>query len=155
VGRLAVQRAGPGPDSEGEPLRRHRLPGTLSHSLPATADSVGRLRREVAHFARRHGASERSLDSVSLALSEALTNVVMHAYRHAARPGPVLIVATVRDAALIVTVADEGCGLTLRTDSPGLGLGMGLMESLADTFEATPRTAGPGLVLRMRFGLAG
>ena len=153
---MAVQRAEPGPDPDDLSLPSRPVPATsLSQSLPATGENVGRMRRAVTHFAAGHGASERSLDSVTLAVSEALTNVVVHAYRNVAVPGPVLIVAAVRDDALIVTVADEGCGMTPRADSPGLGLGLGLMAGLAETFEVTPRAAGPGLVLRMRFALAG
>jgi anti-sigma regulatory factor (Ser/Thr protein kinase) len=151
---MAVQRAGPGYDPDESPPLDLPVPASVSHSLPATVDSVGRLRRAVAHFAARHGASDRSLESVNLALSEALTNVAVHAYREAARPGPVLVVAIVRDRALIVTIADEGCGMTPRPDSPGLGLGMGLMARLADTLEVTPRVAQPGIVLRMAFALA-
>ena len=128
---------------------------TMSQALPATADSVGRMRRAVAHFAQGHGASKRSLESMNVAVSEALTNVVIHAYRDAEQPGPVLLVAAVRDGLLFVSIADEGCGMTPRPDSPGLGLGMGLMANLADTFEVASRPAGPGMVLRMRFPLAG
>ena len=149
---VALQRAGPDPDD----IPVAPLPSataSVSHSVPATADSVGRLRRSVADFARGHGASERSLEALNLAVSEALTNVVVHAYRDAAAPGPVLIVVSVRDRALIVTVADEGCGMVPRSDSPGLGLGMGLMARLADTFEVTPGPARPGMELRMRFAL--
>jgi serine/threonine-protein kinase RsbW len=151
---VAVQRAGPDPDDEQVALSPP-APASVSHSVPATADSVSRLRRSVADFARGHGASERSLEALNLAVSEALTNVVVHAYRDAAAPGPVLIVVSVSDRAVIVTVADEGCGMIPRSDSPGLGLGMGLMARLADTFEVTPRVARPGIVLRMAFALAG
>ena len=153
---MAVQRAGPGSDPERDsPAPRATLPGSVSHSLPATPDSVGRLRREVAEFARRNGASDRSLEAVNLAVSEALTNVVVHAYRGDAAPGPLLVVVTVRDRALLVTVADEGCGMAPREDSPGLGLGLGLIRRLADTLEITSRLARPGTVLRITFGLAG
>ena len=123
--------------------------------MPATAPTVGPIRRAVAEFARDHGASLPALESVSLAVSEALTNVVVHAYRDAPAPGPVLVVVTVRGRLLTVTVADEGCGMAPRSDSPGLGLGMGLMAQVADTFEVTDRTAQPGLVLRMGFALGG
>ncbi len=119
------------------------------------APTVGPIRRAVAEFARDHGASLPALESVSLAVSEALTNVVVHAYRDAPAPGPVLVVVSVRDRRLTVTVADEGCGMAPRSDSPGLGLGMGLMAQVADTFEVTDRTAQPGLVLRMGFALGG
>jgi serine/threonine-protein kinase RsbW len=129
---------------------------TFSNSLPASADSVGRLRRAVAAFARRHGATDHSLESVSIAVSEAVTNAVLHAYRDAAEPGPVLVVATMEDQMLHVTVADEGCGMTPRYDSPGLGHGMAIMAMLTDTFEVASLPAGrSGVVLRMRFELAG
>jgi serine/threonine-protein kinase RsbW/stage II sporulation protein AB (anti-sigma F factor) len=152
---LAVQRTGSGPDPDEAVGWDSLAQSTLSQSRPATADSVGRMRRAVGHFARGHGASAHALESVNLAVSEALTNVVIHAYRDAAQPGPVLIVAAIRDGALVVTVADEGCGMVPRPDSPGLGLGMGLIADAADTFEVGPRNPAPGLVLRMRFALAG
>ena len=150
---MAVQRAGPGfdPDDGASAL----TPLSLSHSLPATADSVGRLRRAVADFALRNGASDRALESVNLAVSEALTNVVVHAYRDAVAPGPVVLVVAMHERTLVVTVADEGCGLTPRADSPGLGLGMGLMAQLTETFDVSPRVARPGVVLRMGFALGG
>jgi anti-sigma regulatory factor (Ser/Thr protein kinase) len=153
---VAVQRAEPGPDADGEWRAADARPGAaVSHSVPATPDHVGRLRRTVADFAWRHGASERSLESVNLAVSEALTNVVVHAYRDVAAPGPVLVVVAVHDGALIVTVADEGCGMSPRADSPGLGLGLPVMQRLADTFEIAPRAARSGTALRMAFALAG
>jgi serine/threonine-protein kinase RsbW len=102
------------------------------------------MRRTAADFARRHGASDRALESLSLALSEALTNVVVHAYRDAGAPGSVLLALSVSDGALLVTVTDEGCGFTPRPDSPGLGLGMGMMAQLADPFDVTARPDGPG-----------
>jgi serine/threonine-protein kinase RsbW len=128
---------------------------SLSFSLPATAEGVGRLRRAVSDFARENGASDRSLESVNLAVSEALTNVVIHAYRDEAAPGPMVLVATAREDALLVTVADEGCGMKARVDSPGLGLGLGLMARVTEAFEIDPRPARAGMVLRMRFALAG
>ena len=152
---MAVQRAGPDPDRDSWPVADAAVQASASFCVPATAPSVGPIRRAVAEFARRHGASLRSLESVSLAVSEALTNVVVHAYRDAPAPGTVLVVVAVRDRQLTVTVADEGCGMTPRTDSPGLGLGMGLMAGIADTFEVTPRHEQPGVVLRMGFALAG
>ena len=152
---MAVQHAGPGSEPEKPRPPDRPGPASSSHCVPATADSVGRLRRTVAEFARGHGASARALESVNLAVSEALTNVVVHAYRDAAEPGPLLVVVAVRDRVLIVTVADEGCGMTPRSDSPGLGLGMGVMARVADTFEISPRPARPGVVLRMAFALAG
>jgi anti-sigma regulatory factor (Ser/Thr protein kinase) len=128
----------------------------FSHCLRATPDSVGRLRRGVTDFARAHGAAQDALASVRLAVSEAITNAVLHAYRDAPEPGPVLVTATVEERALLVTVSDEGCGMNARFDSPGLGHGMALMAMHSDTFALGARANGnSGVVLRMRFALAG
>ncbi len=153
--------ASPSARSSAGPPEAHPVPETgvwptITHSLPATAESVGRLRRAVADFARRQGAPERSLDAVTLGVSEAITNSVLHAYRDVAEPGPVVVVATMEDGALLVTVTDEGCGMTARYDSPGLGCGMAIMATVTDTLEIGARPAGrSGVMLRMRFELTG
>jgi anti-sigma regulatory factor (Ser/Thr protein kinase) len=126
---------------------------TFSRSAPATSDNVARLRHAVAEFAREHDAHERAIESVSLALSEALTNAAVHAYRDAAEPGPVTVTAAIDDGSLRVIVADEGIGMAPRPDSPGLGLGLGLMATLAERFEIDRDGASRGVVLRMTFAL--
>src|SRR5579875_605113 len=51
-----------------------------SVSLPAIPDSVRAIRGLVTDLARRAGAHDEQLDAVRLAVSEAATNVVLHAY---------------------------------------------------------------------------
>ena len=126
---------------------------TFSRSAPATGDNVARLRHAVAGFADAHGASERTIESVSLALSEALTNAAVHAYRHADEPGPVTVTVAIRDGSILLIVADEGIGMAPRPDSPGLGLGLGLMATLADRFEIDRDGTSSGVVLRMAVAL--
>jgi serine/threonine-protein kinase RsbW len=88
-------------------------------------------------------------------VSEAVSNAVLHAYRNAAEPGSVLVVARIDGGALLVSVADEGCGMTARYDSPGLGSGLAIMAMLTDTLEIGARSAGrAGVLVRMRFALA-
>ena len=67
-----------------------------------------------------------------LAVTEACTNVVVHAYPDG-REGPMEVTATLTDDTLTVVVRDEGHGMGLRPDSPGLGLGLPLIASLAET----------------------
>lgn len=71
---------------------------------------------------------------IALVVSEALTNAAVHAYV-GLPPGPITLAATVSDGSLLVTVADAGRGMVPRTDSPGLGLGVGLMGRLSDRLE--------------------
>ncbi len=53
-----------------------------------------------------------------------------------------------------VLILDEGHGLIPRTDSPGLGLGLGLMAQMADDFQVGNREGTPGTCVSLRFSLA-
>jgi anti-sigma regulatory factor (Ser/Thr protein kinase) len=93
---------------------------------------------------------------VDLAVTEAATNVVVHAYRDrpsGAAPGVLRVAARVEDLALHVNVADDGVGPSPRLDSPGLGLGLGIIARLADVLQI--EQANPGTRVTMRFRLAG
>jgi anti-sigma regulatory factor (Ser/Thr protein kinase) len=103
-------------------------------------------------FARRAGASPPVLDQIRLAVSEAVTNVVIHAYVDAPEPGPVRVAAHVEDATVNVVVADDGRGMVPRLDSPGLGLGLALIAHAADNLDVHDGDPG-GTQLRMTFSL--
>jgi anti-sigma regulatory factor (Ser/Thr protein kinase) len=120
--------------------------------LPAAPENVARLRHGVARFARDAGASERLRRKVALAVSEACTNAVVHAYRRD-RTGSVAVRAVRRGRSLCVEVADEGDGLRPRSESPGVGLGTPLMAILADRLEIADNPEGHGTVVRLTFGL--
>src|SRR3954467_6782201 len=96
------------------------------HTWPATPDHVKDARTCVAALARRAGAPTATLDGVRLAVSEAVSNAVVHGYRGRA-PGAVTVAAEAEDHELRVTVSDEGCGPAPRADSPGAGLGLPLI----------------------------
>lgn len=101
-------------------------------TLPAIVESVPTARRAVVEAARAAGASERALADVALAVSEACTNVVEHAYREQETPGTLSLSADLHGTAFEVVVSDEGSGVRPRDDSPGLGMGMALMAAVAD-----------------------
>ena len=125
----------------------------LSRRLPATPTSVAPLRRAVAALAHEAGFAQERVEDITVALSEVLTNVVVHAYRDRAEPGPVALAAALDGEALRVTVRDEGVGFSRRNDSPGLGLGMPLVKAVADEIEIT--SAPPsGTVVALRFNPA-
>lgn len=129
------------------PLTRDRL----ALRLPVRAESVGVGRRAVAEFAETAGCGAPTLADVRLAVSEALTNVVLHAHRDgsAAQHHLVLVAEADRDA-IHVTVTDAGTGLRSRTDSPGMGLGLALIaNSCAELSLDAPR--GGGTVVAMTF----
>jgi serine/threonine-protein kinase RsbW len=124
---------------------------TLTESYPAAALSIPRARNQLVRFAAAAGAKADQLESIRLAASEALTNVVLHAYQSAVQ-GRIDVVAAVASGELWVLVADDGCGLRPRTDSPGLGMGLALIAGISDGMEVVKRASG-GTEVRMRFSL--
>jgi len=118
-------------------------------SLPAEPDSVGTLRRELTSALRPLDLDTDRVADIALVVSEALTNAAMHAYV-SMTPGSMTLVAAVSGGSLRVTVTDQGRGMVTRTDSPGLGLGLGLMDSLAGALEiSSPH--GRGTEVRLSF----
>lgn len=106
----------------------------------------------MAELARRAGAATDTLDGVRLAVSEAVSNVVVHGYRGRS-PGAVTVTAEALDHELTVVIADEGCGPAPRTDSPGAGLGLPLIAEVTESLSVSRGTGGLGTVLCMTFEL--
>jgi serine/threonine-protein kinase RsbW len=120
-------------------------------SWPARPEHVGAARRAVWDAAVRAGAQKRVREAVRLAVSEAVSNVVVHSYRDASGGEFTLSVEWDGDN-LRVVVRDEGCGMAPRMDSPGAGLGLPLMATLADSFSVTAPPGG-GTEVCMTFPL--
>ena len=122
---------------------------SLEATFPATPAGVGAMRRDVAAFAGRSGMDDDGVGDVQLAVSEAATNAVIHAYR--ASQGRLHVRAHVDGTELIVVVGDTGSGLAPRTDSPGLGLGKPLMATITTRFKIVSQ--GAGTEVHMAFAL--
>jgi anti-sigma regulatory factor (Ser/Thr protein kinase) len=118
--------------------------------LPAVPPAVGELRRRASAFASAAGASEEMTYAVALAVSETVTNAVVHAYA-GREPGRVRVNCQAQDDRLVVEVVDEGSGLAARDDSPGIGHGLATVGALAESLEIGPRPDGPGTVVTMSF----
>jgi serine/threonine-protein kinase RsbW len=125
------------------------IPATVLAEVPAVPESVGPLRRAAREMARKIGADDRTVADITLAVSEACTNVVIHAYRET--PGRVALSAEADDGHLRFFVDDEGEGLSPRADSPGLGLGLPLIARLTEQFEVLPGPRGRGTRLTLGF----
>ena len=119
-------------------------------ALPAVPSAVGQMRRHAAAFASAVGASEQIVQAVALAVSETVTNVVIHAYA-GREPGPVTVTCRADGTHLVVEVADEGTGIAARRDSPGAGQGLAIVGALAQTLHVAPGPDGRGAVVTMSF----
>jgi serine/threonine-protein kinase RsbW/stage II sporulation protein AB (anti-sigma F factor) len=116
-----------------------------THATPAAVPGV---RRAVVDFAELHGVG--IAPDVALAVSEAITNAVLHAYRDG-RNGDVRVVACAEPVRLVVVVRDYGCGMSPHPDSPGLGLGLAVIGRLATELNIERPDEGGGTRLRMCF----
>ncbi len=109
-------------------------------------------RKSVKEFGRRLNLPERLIEDVLLCVSEAVTNVVMHAYAAEDERGQVHLEAAVRDRTLVVSVQDAGGGFRPHLDTPGLGLGIPIITTLAQSSEIKTSADG-GTEIVMRFWL--
>jgi anti-sigma regulatory factor (Ser/Thr protein kinase) len=114
----------------------------------ATPAAVPSVRRAVVDFAELHGIGVPP--DVALAVSEAVTNAVLHAYRDGSS-GPMRVVACAEPHRLVVVVRDYGCGMSPHPDSPGLGLGLSVIGRLATEVNIERPDDGGGTRLRMSF----
>jgi serine/threonine-protein kinase RsbW/stage II sporulation protein AB (anti-sigma F factor) len=122
--------------------------------VTATPDQIAWLRREVTAWAQQAGVADDRLGDVRLAVSEAATNAVLHAYRDR-EPGEIRVAASVEDDGMLtIVVEDDGFGPLPRPDSPGLGLGLPTIASVADAVELSAGSAA-GARLAMMFGTGG
>ena len=115
----------------------------------AVADSVPLVRHALRVFLEGLGMSEERVAEVALAVTEACSNVVVHAYRDA--PGSLeVIVESDREGGATVLVRDHGVGFQPHLDSPGLGVGIPVIRAIADSVEIA-KNDGEGTDLRMKF----
>jgi anti-sigma regulatory factor (Ser/Thr protein kinase) len=124
-----------------------------SWALPAVPATVGEMRRRAAAFASAAGAPEAIVRAVRLAVSETVTNVVIHAYA-GSEPGPVRVRCRADGDRVVVQVADEGMGIAQRDDSPGIGHGLAMVGAVARSLEIGTRMDGSGTVVTMSFAVA-
>jgi serine/threonine-protein kinase RsbW len=128
--------------------------GTSLHErLPARSQSIARLRHAATAFAERHGASGSQREDIALAVSEAVSNAVRHAYPGRNRDGTVELHARMSDAMLEVLVCDDGDGMRPRSANPGLGLGLALIRQVTQDLQLESCDPSPGVRVRMTFAI--
>jgi anti-sigma regulatory factor (Ser/Thr protein kinase) len=98
--------------------------------LPAEPENVGIVRHALAGVGSALRLEGERLSAVRLAVTEACTNVVRHAY--GGDPGPLEVDVRAREDALEVDVRDRGTGIAPRPSETSLGLGLPLIAALAD-----------------------
>jgi anti-sigma regulatory factor (Ser/Thr protein kinase) len=118
-------------------------------SLPARPENVAVIRHVLGAFAEALELPPELAEDMRLAVTEACTNVVRHAYP-AAEPGPIDVVIRPIGDRLELIVSDHGCGLGPSPDLSGPGLGLPMIAALADSVEME-HSPGRGSRLAMAF----
>lgn len=120
--------------------------------LPALSVNEGMARATVAAFVSQLDPGVTELADIKCAVSEAVTNSIVHGYRDAP-DGPKIITVTVsilEERAVKIEIKDKGCGIPdvkaarqplYTTDAAGERSGMGftVMESFTDRLRVTSK----------------
>ena len=120
--------------------------------LPARAEGVGVVRSALAGLAEALALDETVLADAKMAVTEACTNAVVHAYANG-DAGALEVEMHADDSHLTVVVRDQGSGIKPRVgrhEPTALGLGLPLIAALSDAFEVRG-SAGQGTEVRMTF----
>jgi anti-sigma regulatory factor (Ser/Thr protein kinase) len=125
---------------------------TARWSFEATRVAPGKGRQVIREFALPAEPTEHALGSIAVCVSEAMTNVVVHAYRDMPSLGQIDMEAELDGDSLTVRVSDQGHGLEPRLDSSGLGLGLPLISQFSTASEVASLEDG-GTEVVMRFDL--
>jgi anti-sigma regulatory factor (Ser/Thr protein kinase) len=126
-------------------------PAPVILSVPAEPESVSLVRQAVTGIADMLGMSPEARDDVRIAVTEAATNVVVHAYPE--RAGFMRVEVWPDSELMVIHVIDHGCGIVPRVErvTPGLGLGIQLIAALADEMSITANDDGSGTQVGMTF----
>jgi len=103
-------------------------------TLPARPENVAVVRHVLGAFAESMGLPDELIEDLRLAVTEACTNVVRHAYSDG-DPGAVEVSIEPRGERVKIVVADTGRGIGTSTDTSGPGLGLPLIAAIADTVD--------------------
>lgn len=114
---------------------------------------MAEARRLVGRWLSECGCSEGVISDARLAVSEAVTNVVLHSCLGRS-PDDLDLRAEWRNGEIVVVVRDHGRGLVPRDDSPGMGFGLHIIEKVTRAVDVRQPADG-GVEVRMTFARTG
>ena len=138
------------------PERWRPVPATPSPvrlSLPARARNIAVVRRALEAIAEELALPRRLVEDMRLAVTEACTNVVRHAYsgHEADDQNALRIELRPRPHGMLVVVEDRGRGLAPSPEGGGPGLGLPLMAALTEDLQISHGPDNRGSRVAMSF----
>lgn len=144
-------------------MKSQNVKNTMKLTLPSLSVNEGMARAAVAAFCSQQDPATTDLADIKCAVSEAVTNAIVHAYRDTV--GLVYItVKLIDDGTVVIEIRDKGCGIQnvkqareplFTTDAEGerSGLGFTVMESFCDKVRVRSSVGrGTTVVLSKRIG---
>ena len=148
-------------------MKRTRFSGKVINKmqlkLPALSANEGMARAAVSAFCAQLDPSAVELADVKCAVSEAVTNCIVHAYRN--REGLIYITVSLLEGRVArIEIRDRGCGIedvrearqplfTTDAASERSGMGFTVMESFTDKISVTSKVgSGTKIVMYKVFG---
>ena len=122
-------------------------------TIPAKPEYITLVRLALTGLAGLRSLTDETLGDLKLAVTEAASNSVRHAYGNGNGDGTVEVVYELEHDRLIVEVNDNGQGFVHdgaadRDELDEGGLGIAIIQALADEFEVGTRPGGTGSRLR-------
>lgn len=108
----------------------------LKQRFPAVPATVPLARQAVRGVLCRLNLGSELRAGVALAVTEAVSNAILHAYPNDAN-GTVAVTVSDTPTSVTITVTDTGVGMASRTSSNGLGFGLRLIDQLATDHTVT------------------
>lgn len=139
---LDVPALSAGEDALPSPASRYR------ESFPATPRCAGIIRSQVSAVARESGMGVKGLGDVALAVSEAVSNALIHG-SVGVKDAEVRVSVELSPGEMLVVIGDDGGGIRPRPDSPGAGLGLPIMASITERLDL--QSSMQGTDVRMTF----
>jgi serine/threonine-protein kinase RsbW len=130
--------------------------GVVALTFPARPEFIALARLALTGLARTRGLPQEHVADLKLALTEACSNSVRHAY-DAGRRGTVAILYQLTPDRILIEVTDEGSGFdpkTLRRAQEELdegGLGIAIIRAVTDDLEIGARPEGGSRLRFMKF----
>jgi len=122
------------------------------------AKNEGLARIVVASFLTRTNPTLNEVEDVKTAVSEAVTNSIIHGYEN--RDGKIIIKAYIEDRTIYIEIIDYGCGIpdidkamepmyTSKGDENRSGMGFSFMEAFMDELVVESKV-GEGTTIKMK-----
>ena len=128
-------------------------PSPVRLSLPAKASNIAVVRRALEAIADELALPRRLVEDMRLAVTEACTNVVRHAYsgKEADAASALRVELLPASRGMQVIVEDQGRGMGPSPDSRGPGLGLPLIAALTASCEVSHGAGHRGSRIAMSF----